>query len=159
MTSKRIVFFPPLYYNSSYSIAQNGHETTLSAAGVQGQRGRKEKSSGLLREGDGADRAGLGGLGSGGHCPGGDLTGLGHGEGALHPEHLGAERGALGAADAQGGINECFHKNCLLLVKRPPRNGPGRTGKSSMGGGRAKYPYAFAAVYGTINREFREDRT
>ena len=35
------------------------------------------------------------------------------GQDACHLEHLGADPGALGAADAEIGVNECFHGKFL----------------------------------------------
>ena len=67
----------------------------------------------LLRDGDGAYRAGVGGVHRLGHFLRRDGAGLGHGQHALHAEYGGAQPGALGAADAEIGVNECFHGKFL----------------------------------------------
>ena len=67
----------------------------------------------LLRDGDGTHRAGLCGFHGGGYGVGRQLAWHSDGQDACHLEYLGADPGALGAADAEIGVNECFHGKFL----------------------------------------------
>ena len=67
----------------------------------------------LFRDRDRRDGAILRRVDGGGDQFSGEFAGLGHGQRALHGEHLRADTGTLGAADAQVRVNECFHKTYL----------------------------------------------
>ena len=58
---------------------------------------------------DGADRAALGGGDGLRHVLAGDIARDGDGKRPLHLEYLGAKAGALGAADAEIGVDDRFH--------------------------------------------------
>ena len=63
----------------------------------------------LLDGADGAYRAGFGGGDGLGHVLAGDVAGDGHGQRPIHRKDFGAQAGALGAADAEIGVNDRFH--------------------------------------------------
>lgn len=76
---------------------------------------------------DGAYGAGFGGGDGLGHILAGDVAGDGHGQCPVHRKDFGAQAGALGAADAEVGIDDRFHRNGLLwmvLHKSMPARGP-----------------------------------
>ena len=73
---------------------------------------------------DGADRAALGGGDGLRHVLAGDIARDGDGKRPLHREYLGAKAGALGAADAEIGVDDRFHGVPSFCRQSAP-NGPG----------------------------------
>ena len=68
-----------------------------------------------------AHRAGVGGVHSQRHLVGRDVAGDGDSQSPFHLVYLGAEPGALGAADAEFRVYECFHVGTTSIQNKKRR--------------------------------------
>ena len=115
MTSKRIACGPPFHNFTFYSIPRM----------AQRKKRLRDKPLSLFREvllyPYRAHRAGVGGVHSQRHLVGRDVAGDGDSQSPFHLVYLGAEPGALGAADAEFRVYECFHVGTTSIQNKKRR--------------------------------------